>query len=271
MRIAIDHETQYRYDQPASYGVQEVRLTPRDNECQNVIEWAIDMPGLHGAGKYEDADGNLVHLVNQLKPRDSLVIRVSGVVETRENGGVTGLASAGARDQIYTRQTELTQPGAQLRRTASKFDGSADAEVSLFHAIMDSIRELMTFDTGQTDAQTTAEQALRGGHGVCQDFSHIFIGICRSLGIPARYVTGYLAMGDGKEVAEAHHAWAEALVSGLGWVGFDAANGICPDERYVRLSCGRDAAGAAPVRGIRRGAGNESLSVKVYAAEQPQQ
>jgi transglutaminase-like putative cysteine protease len=270
MRIAIDHETQYRYDQPASYGVQEVRLTPSDNASQTIVEWNIDMPGFEGAARYVDADGNLVHLVSQLKPRDSLIVRVSGIAETRENGGVTGLMDAGARDQIYVRQTELTQPGQQMRRLASLFNAGADAQVSLFHAIMETIRERMTFDTGQTDAQTTAEEALREGHGVCQDFSHIFIGVCRMLDVPARYVTGYLAMGDGEQEAQAHHAWAEALVAGLGWVGFDAANGICPDARYVRLGGGHDAAGAAPVRGIRRGAGNESLSVKVYAAEQPQ-
>lgn len=272
MRIAIDHETHYQYDLPVSYGVQEIRLSPASLAGQTIIDWKVVMPGIDGAARYTDADGNLVHLVNQLLPRDSLSIQVKGTVETTETGGVTGLVDAGNRDRIYIRQTELTAAGAQTRRLASRFGGHAGDQISLCHALMQEIRDRMTFDTGKTDSQTTGEDSLRAGHGVCQDFSHVFISVCRQLGIPARYVTGYLALVDGeKEEFEAHHAWAEASVDGLGWVGFDPANGICPDARYVRLACGLDAAYAAPVRGIRRGAGNESLSVRVYAAEQTQQ
>jgi transglutaminase-like putative cysteine protease len=98
---------------------------------------------------------------------------------------------------------------------------------------------------------------------VCQDFSHVFIAACRQLALPSRYVTGYLYMPAGQATSEAHHAWAETEIPGLGWVGFDPANGICPDARYVRLACGPEATLAAPLRGLRRGAGEERLSVSV--------
>lgn len=126
---------------------------------------------------------------------------------------------------------------------------------------MGAIAERVKFDTGRTDSMTTAATALKAGHGVCQDFAHIFLSVCRRLDLPARYVTGYL-MTDESE-AQAHHAWVEAEVAGLGWVGFDPANSVCPDERYVRLACGLDADSAAPVRGVRRGAGPDLLEVRV--------
>ncbi len=128
---------------------------------------------------------------------------------------------------------------------------------------METLHKEVKFDTSSTQSDTTAAEAMKNRHGVCQDFSHIFISVSRLLGQPTRYVTGYLAMEETGEIAEAHHAWVEAEVAGLGWVGFDPANGVSPDEKYVRLACGLDATTAAPIRGVRRGYGNESLEVSV--------
>jgi transglutaminase-like putative cysteine protease len=127
----------------------------------------------------------------------------------------------------------------------------------------------VAYELGATHAHTTAAQAFEDGRGVCQDHAHIFIGMARHLGIPSRYVTGYLVTGDGQD-ATASHAWAEALVPGLGWVGFDAANGVCPTDHYVRVAGGIDAASVAPVRGTRRGGSTEAMtvSVSVQTAEQ---
>jgi transglutaminase-like putative cysteine protease len=114
---------------------------------------------------------------------------------------------------------------------------------------------------------------LADGKGVCQDHAHIFIAAARTLGVPARYITGYLLLDSGG-TADAHHAWAEAWVEGLGWVGFDVSNGICPTDKYVRLAVGLDAGYAAPVTGSRRGGQEETLSVTVdvqQASAQQQQ
>jgi transglutaminase-like putative cysteine protease len=120
---------------------------------------------------------------------------------------------------------------------------------------------------GTTDVHTEAAAALADGKGVCQDHTHIFIAGCRTLEVPARYVTGYLYLGDDAG-AEAHHAWAEAWVDGLGWVGFDVANRICPTDNYVRLASGLDAGYAAPIKGSRRGGSGESLDVAVAVHQQ---
>jgi len=136
---------------------------------------------------------------------------------------------------------------------------------------MAAIRERVAYVTGVTGTETTATQALADGQGVCQDHAHIFIAAARHAGVPARYVTGYLFLDD-PDHAVAHHAWAEAWVAGLGWVGFDAANGVCPTEHYVRLAAALDARYAAPIRGMHRGGVGESLAVEVKVQQTtPQQ
>ena len=135
------------------------------------------------------------------------------------------------------------------------------------HALAGIVRDRVDYEVGSTDAHTGAAEALADGKGVCQDHAHIFISAARTLGVPARYVTGYLVLGE-QSRSEAHHAWAEAWVEGLGWVAFDVANRICPTERYVRLAVGLDAGCAAPVVGSRRGGQHELLDVSVDVREQ---
>ena len=139
------------------------------------------------------------------------------------------------------------------------------------HALMDAIREEVAYLAGVTDPSTTAAQALSAGQGVCQDHAHIFIAAARLANIPCRYVTGYLLVGEpGQAIAQ--HAWAEAWVPGLGWLGFDPANGVCPTDHYVRLAAALDARYAAPIRGTHRGGVGESLAVEVEVQQAaPQQ
>jgi len=121
----------------------------------------------------------------------------------------------------------------------------------------------MRFEVGLTGTATKAGDALAAGHGVCQDFAQIFVASARLLGIPARYVSGHLARDEAQEAA---HAWAEACVPDIGWIGFDPANGISPTDHYLRVAIGLDYLDAAPIRGARRGGGTESLTVSVDAA-----
>jgi transglutaminase-like putative cysteine protease len=164
--------------------------------------------------------------------------------------------------KAYLRETPATSPNAPLRSLAQRHAGQSGLEQ--LHNLMDSVRDSIDFEVGATNAHTTAAEALRDGKGVCQDHAHVFITAARWLGIPARYVAGYMAVED-EEVAEASHAWAEAYVDDLGWVGFDVANRVCPDDRYIRVSVAMDARGARPVRGIRRGPHpqSETLDVEV--------
>ena len=159
-----------------------------------------------------------------------------------------------------------------LRKLAGRFAsvqvaGAADQPLPALHALSEAVLEAVAYESGRTDASTSAEAALAAGHGVCQDHAHIFIGAARMLGVPARYVSGYLLM-DGMIDQQAGHAWAEAHVAGLGWVGFDVSNAICPDARYVRVAVGADYGDAAPITGVTLGHGAAELTVEVSVAQQ---
>ncbi|MBU6282989.1 transglutaminase family protein [bacterium] len=264
MLIHVDHLTRYRWSEPAGYSIQRLRLTPRPFDGQAIVEWSVDTAGIEKAGRFRDAFGNEVHLVSRTGRHDEIVVRARGTVETREHHGiVSGLAEV-APGRVFLRTTPLTRPDDSIRELGAQARG--DDELARLHALMSLVREAIEYERGTTHGGTTAAQALALGRGVCQDHAHVFVSAARTLGIPARYVTGYMAVGEPGEVAEsAHHAWAEAHVPSLGWVGFDVANRICPDELYVRLACGLDAEQAAPVRGSRRGGGEESLDVSVVA------
>ena len=145
--------------------------------------------------------------------------------------------------------------------------------LGFLHALMVQIYEHMTFDEDPTNSGTSAAEAFALKRGVCQDYAHIFIACARSGGVPARFVSGHFLRSDGTVNQEAGHAWAEAFVPDLGWVGFDAANGICTTDAHARVAIGLDYLGAAPVRGTRYGGGTETLTVavKVEQAGRPGQ
>jgi transglutaminase-like putative cysteine protease len=142
-----------------------------------------------------------------------------------------------------------------------------DGALPALHSLSTLIRERVNYAVGHTLVDTTAEEAVGIGCGVCQDHAHIFIAAARMMEIPARYVSGYLMMND-RINQEATHAWAEAWVQGLGWVGFDVSNGISPDPRYVRVATGRDYNDAAPVTGISFGAMTDELIVELAVEQQ---
>jgi transglutaminase-like putative cysteine protease len=135
------------------------------------------------------------------------------------------------------------------------------------------INEHMTFDEDPTNSGTSAAEAFALKRGVCQDYAHIFIACARTGGVPARFVSGHFLRSDGSIHQQAGHAWTEAFVPDLGWVGFDAANGICTTDAHARVAIGLDYLGAAPVRGTRYGGGTETLTVavKVEQAARPGQ
>ncbi|HUV32826.1 MAG TPA: transglutaminase family protein [Devosiaceae bacterium] len=266
MHIRIFHETHYAHEFAASYAIQHMLLTPDATPAQTILEWSIEAPGFEGAARLVDGFGNIAHLCNQTKPEASFAVRVDGLVQTTDTGGIIGRLPRDPVPGIFLRQTEITRASGPMLTLARAADGTQGTIIAKMHALMEALSGVMRFDVQNTDSDTTAAQAFELGEGVCQDFAHVMIGAARAIDIPARYVTGYLVMDDG-EVATANHAWAEIWDRELGWIGFDAANRICPTERYVRLAAAFDAASAAPIRGIRRGAGPDELrvSVGVYA------
>ena len=267
MLISIRHVTTYRYAEPVNYTIQSLRLTPASFTGQRVIDWAVRTPGSRATLQFEDGFGNVVHLLTINAQHQELVIEAGGTVETKDcNGVVAGLKHA-IPPRVYLKETARTRPDAAIRQLAQAAKG-ADA-LGRLHGLAGNVRDRVEYMPGSTDAHTGAAEALADGKGVCQDHAHIFIAAARTIGVPARYITGYLVTGEGS--ADAHHAWAEAWVVGLGWVGFDVANRICPTERYVRLACGLDAGYAAPITGSRKGGADEKLDVAVEVQQQSAQ
>ncbi|MFK7878242.1 transglutaminase domain-containing protein [Roseobacter sp.] len=261
MLLTINHTTHYKYDAPIDYALQQARLTPPSTSQQDVHAWALTVTGGTIETEYRDHNGTHVHLVSIDKGSQEIAITASGEVETTDTAGVLGKVYGPAPLWYYLQHTPLTEPGPGIQAIAGELTQSSDKLAGL-HALSSSILVAAPYKIGETYAATPAEEALIGGSGVCQDHTQIFVAAARTAGLPARYVSGYLMMNDRVD-QEASHAWAEAHVDGIGWIGFDVSNGICPDERYVRLATGRDYRRAAPVSGMRLGSSSESMSVSL--------
>jgi len=262
MRLKISHTTEYRYDDPVQYSLQRLRLTPKNQPGQIVLHWRTIVDGARQEAGYTDHFGNHVDLVSTNAEQVAIRIVAEGEVETEDRAGVFGPHQGFVPLWLYLRETPLTRPGKLIRDMAKASAG--DNELARMHDLMAMLHENVAYRPGETAANTTAEQALERKQGVCQDHAHIFISAARHLGIPARYVSGYLLMEMPEQTAS--HAWAEVHLQGLGWVGFDAANKICPDARYVRLSTGLDYKDAAPVSGMVVGRAAETMSVSITVA-----
>jgi len=267
MRIQIAHETRYRYDEPPRGVIQTLRLTPRNHEGQFVNDWRIDVSADCRLHRQEDAFGNITHVFTADGPFSELVITVEGDVETRDTDGVVQGSVEKFPPSLFLRETPLTEPNEAIAALAEEVRADSGAsELDRLHALLTRLHETMAFDPEPTHPGTTAAEAFALKRGVCQDLSHIFIAAARCLGIPARYIGGYYRRADLVQ-QEAGHAWAEAFVPGLGWVGFDPTHGVCPGEAHVRVALGLDYLGAAPVRGTRYGGGSEAMTVAIHIAQ----
>jgi transglutaminase-like putative cysteine protease len=262
MRLSVRHETHYEYDTPLVYSAQRLYLWPVEFASQKTLSWAIRAPGIERALNYIDGFGNRVHMVTFHEISGPVSIIAEGVVDCTDAAGVVRGLPSPAPDAIFLRQTKSTTPNGAIRSLSDKITGAHPNILSGLHGLMDDIHIKVAYELGTTHAHTTAAEAFTDGKGVCQDHAHIFIGAARHAGIPARYVTGYLVTGMGAS-STAAHAWAEALVPDLGWVGFDPANNTCPTDQYVRVAAGIDATGVTPIRGSRRGGSLERMTVEV--------
>jgi len=267
MRLAIRHTTRYRFAGPVRHGIQRLRLTPKATQGQEIVEWAMEYSGAHEELSYEDQNHNHVILVGVEEGAEEVAITCHGEVKTEDKSGVIGQHAGHLPLWAFLGQTELTKPGPRIRQLIASVERSEEGMVPTLHNLSAAIHDRVEYRKGSTGVRTNVEEALTAGSGVCQDHAHIFISAARALEIPARYVSGYLMLNDRIE-QEATHAWAEAWVQGLGWVGFDISNGISPDPRYVRLATGRDYRDAAPITGISFGTLTEDLSVDVAVEQQ---
>ena len=262
MRLHISHLTKYEYDRPVHYALQQARLTPKSHASQNVRAWGITIEGGRKELELTDQHQNLVTLISLHEDHSEISILCTGEVETIAQSGRAGHQYGDTPLWYFKRSTALTKPEEPIQTLITSLIGNAGDDLTRLHALSGLVAQAISYKKGQTSAQTTAEDALRAGHGVCQDHTHVFLSAARLLGFPARYVSGYLMMETQVE-QDASHAWAEVWVESLGWTGFDVSNGVSPDERYVRVATGLDYRDAAPVSGIRMGDAQESMTVTV--------
>ncbi|HEY8567231.1 MAG TPA: transglutaminase family protein [Beijerinckiaceae bacterium] len=268
MRIRITHDTAYQYERPVRSLIQFLRLTPRDHDGQHLLRWRIEPSADGRLRPQEDGLGNIVHVFSSEGPVEAITIRVLGEVETHETHGLVRDTIERVPEVYYLRETPLTLPDGEIKTFAEDTMGDVDADpLAALHRLLDGVKREVTYDVAPTVSTTTAAEAFALRRGVCQDLTHVFVAAARHAGIPARYVSGYFRRSDGVDDQEAGHAWAEAKVPSLGWVGFDAANGISISEAHVRLAIGLDYLGAAPIRGSRYGGGSETLAVKLTIDE----
>jgi len=267
MRLSVQYDTAYHYSEPARRLIQLLRLTPLSFAGQSVLDWRIDVDCDARLREGRDGYGNVTHMLYVDRPVEALKVSVTGKVLTEDRAGIVAGLPGDLPPEIFLRPTPLTEAGRPLHDLAAALTAQGGSTLEKLHRLTAAIHARMTFDTGKTEVDTPATEAYFEGHGVCQDFSHIFIAVARTTGVPARYISGHLFRRDGAVLQEAAHAWAEAWVEHLGWVAFDPSNGICTDDAYVRVAAGLDYRDAAPFTGARSGGGREQLEVAVQVRQ----
>jgi transglutaminase-like putative cysteine protease len=247
-------------------------MFPAQFAAQTLDSWTLTVNGRSVEPLLTDAAGDAIGLWQSHEPVEDVVVETEGIVSTIDRSGVVDGLSKIMAPPIYLRETPLTTLDDAIRDIAGEATGTSTLD--RLHALSGSVREAIVYRQGATEADTTAAEAMARGAGVCQDQAHVFITAARSLDIPARYVVGYFLDEEGGDAGDQSHAWVEAFVHGLGWIGFDITNEICPTDRYVRLASGFDAADAAPVRGTVFGEAEEEMATEVVvsaASSQSQQ
>lgn len=266
MRIRISQETSYAYAPPAKSVIQVLRLTPRSHEGQHVARWRISTDVDCVLRQSEDSLGNIVHTFSHARAIERIAIVAEGEVETSDTAGIVRGSVEPLLPEIFLRASPLAEPNGALRDFAQEAAQGRDDALDRLHALMAAIDEAMVYEAEPARSATLAAEAFALRRGAGGDFAHVFIACARWLGAPARYVSGYFLRDHG-ESQEAGHAWAEAHVPGLGWIGFDCANCVCPGENHIRVAVGFDHLSAAPVRASRAVGGEETMKVALTVGQ----
>ena len=265
MLLTIRHETIYRYSHRVHHSVQIVRLTPRPEPGQRTLRWNLSSPGRHV--EQVDAFGNISHLVTVDEPLDEIHLLAEGAVDTSDAVGALPTEEGGLSPLAFLAETRLTRADEGIRRLAGRWDASKLVTPDALLEVANAIRDAVVWEQGITTVDHDAAEALALGRGVCQDHAHLFASVCRLLKIPVRYVSGYVHTGD---ATVASHAWVDAwLAEARGWFGIDITHGMSAGPQHCRLAVGRDYLDAGPVRGVRRGGGEEALHVDVNVSSEP--
>lgn len=261
MQLTIEHKTCFSYQDPVTQSTQYLRLTPQDSAHQRIISWELRLPG--EAVCTTDAWGNVLHVLTLDTPHQAIEIEARGVVEIIDGGEFAADGANALSPLVFLRQSALTLPDEAIRDFARRYY-RPEAPLESLERLMGELLLKMPWQPGSTRVTDCAAKVFAAGSGVCQDHSHVFLACCRSLQIPARYVSGYLYTDNVEHVAT--HAWVEAWIDD-GWHSFDITNNTRSIRQHLKLAVGVDYLDACPVRGMRLGGGSEDMQA-VAAVQQ---
>ena len=270
MLLRVQHETKLTYTEPVSETVFEIRMAPPSDEDQTNLGYHLRTNPPAPVTVYRDGFGNRVDLFNILTSYKDLVIRATSIVRTHRaepaRSRLANVAFEPAHDSFRTASTiEYLQPSPlvkaspELESFVSGLPRSDGPIADVAERLMLAVRSQLVYEKKVTTARTPVGEALRLGRGVCQDFSHLFLAACRGVGLPARYVSGYVHQTG--EIAT--HAWCQVWDGRSGWVDVDPTYGTFPDDDYIKIGLGRDYSDVPPNRGVWKGRGRETIAVTV--------
>ena len=279
MLLSLQHKTTFVYKGEAKDSVNDLRLCPTSDTHQQCRSFKLTITPTASPLEYEDFNGNIVHSFNITQSHPRLIIHAESEVETVPNYERKNVPEASFKElkdspDAYQFAEFLTPSSYiafddSLKAEAEKLVNLTRSDVwSEAKKIGTHIFKTFKYSPGTTSVKTTAQDALNLRSGVCQDFAHVMIGLCRLHGIPARYVSGYffnITRRHGE--IEASHAWVEVYIPNLGWTGFDPTHDRDVDERYIKVATGKDYADIIPVSGTYRGGVTEKLDVEVNVRE----
>ena len=262
MRIRVSHEIIHRFVPPARTVNQILRLRPLSFDSQYVLRWRIGVDADGALRETEDAHGNAVASYSCHGLVERLGVMAAGEVETSDTSGVVKGAVERLPAEMYLRESPLAHVNGALRGFAAEATKGATDPLDSMHRLMGALHETIAFQPDEKDAAGSPVEAFALTRGRARDFAHIFIACARFLGVPARFISGYRVAGEEAGPTGAHE-WAEAHVPVLGWVGFDATEPVCPDERYVRVAVGFDSQDGAMTRSAHSG-GEEKVETAIH-------
>lgn len=269
MLLYIQHETKLLYSGPVTETVFEVRMAPPSDDDQTNLGYRLRISPTAPVTIYRDGFGNRIDLFNILNSYHELIIEATSIVRAHRRSPESRLAEgdshAGndgpfALESVeYVQPSPLLKPCRELDDFVRSFSHPRRHVLDTIQAMGESVRARLTYEKKVTTARTPVGEALRLGRGVCQDFAHLFLGGCRGIGLPARYVSGYVFQPG--EVAT--HAWCQVWLGNAGWIDFDPTRGIFPGNDYVMIGIGRDYSDVPPNRGVWKGHADETIQVTV--------
>jgi transglutaminase-like putative cysteine protease len=282
MRLKIHHVTSYDYPRPVSNSVNEVWLRPLTDDHQACLSFTLTTTPRSQPRPYTDYYGNTVYHFDIPEPHAHLEIVADAEVMTDDRDIATLLSGDHSSYRPLTpadhdrwldflSETPLTTAGPAVRGFVRALQVRQDTVAGLVREIADRVHTALAYQSGTTDVATSAEEALDLATGVCQDFTHLFLAVSRQLGVPARYVSGYLGGGGSSDQPLATHAWVEVLLPTAGWLGLDVTNGLLVDAQYAKIAIGRDYYDVPPVRGAYAGLRGSDADVAVSIVNDQQQ